>query len=53
MHFDILGGHLVVLSSLAVTSDLFDKRGAIYSSRTRFVIFDVYVTECYVVNDSS
>jgi hypothetical protein len=41
MHLDVLGKHVMVLSSLVVVSDLLDKRGAIYNSRPRFPIFDM------------
>ena len=46
MYFEILGKQLVILSSHQAASDLLEKRSAIYSSRPRFIVHEMYVP-CY------
>ncbi|KIP10341.1 hypothetical protein PHLGIDRAFT_101482 [Phlebiopsis gigantea 11061_1 CR5-6] len=41
MYFNILGKSLVVLNSQTATTDLLEKRGAIYSSRPHLQIFEL------------
>ncbi|EKM54591.1 uncharacterized protein PHACADRAFT_210387 [Phanerochaete carnosa HHB-10118-sp] len=41
MYFNILGKHLVVLSSQEAASDLLEKRSAIYSSRPRSIVHEM------------
>lgn len=44
MHLKIMNLHVVVLSSMEIIADLFEKRGAIYSDRYQSTM----LTELYV-----
>lgn len=41
LYFNTLGQHVVVLNSVQAAVDLLDKRGANYSDRPRFTLFEV------------
>lgn len=43
LYLNVLGRPIIVINSARVAHDLLDKRGANYSSRPRFVLFEVYV----------
>ena len=43
MYFNVLGKHIVVLSSQLAAADLLEKRSAIYSSRPYFTMHKLYV----------
>jgi hypothetical protein len=38
MHINILGKHIIILSSLQAARDILEKRSANYSDRPRFVL---------------
>ncbi|KAF5349315.1 hypothetical protein D9758_011802 [Tetrapyrgos nigripes] len=40
VHIRVFGSSMVILNSIQVAQDLFDKRGAIYSDRPRFVLLN-------------
>lgn len=43
VHIKVLGQHMICLNSLQAATDLLDRRGAKYSDRPRFTLFEVYV----------
>ena len=45
MHFNVLGQHIVVLSNLEKTSDIFEKRSSNYSDRMQMPMIGLYVTD--------
>ncbi len=45
MLFQAMGQRLVVISNLETALELLEKRSAIYSSRPRSVLYDLYVAK--------
>lgn len=43
IHLNVVGNHVVVLNSQAAASDLLEKKSAIYSSRGRHAVFELWV----------
>jgi hypothetical protein len=41
IHYNVLGQSFIVLNSHQAAVDLFDKRGAIYSGRPQFPLFEM------------
>lgn len=41
MNLNVLGKHIIVLSSQKAASDLLEKKSAIYSSRPRYAVFEL------------
>lgn len=52
VHIKVLGQHMICLNSLQASTDLLDRRGAKYSDRPRFTLFEVYVVGELVVRKS-
>jgi hypothetical protein len=41
IHLNLIGTHLMIVNSVEVAHELFDKRSAIYSDRVRNATFDI------------
>ena len=44
MHLKVLNQNIIILNSVKAASELLDKRGALYSDRPRFIVFEMYVS---------
>ena len=54
MHLNVLGQHIVILSSLEVITDLFDKRSSNYSDRKHTIMLhELYVLRSFYYKNLS
>ena len=52
IYLNVLGQHFVILSSLEVISDLFEKRSTIYSDRMQTTMLtDLYVSHSFYLKE--
>ena len=52
IHLNVLGQHFVILSSLEVITDLFDKRSSNYSDRKQLTMLtELYVSHSFHVKE--
>ena len=47
IYLNVLGEHFVILNSLEVISDLFEKRSSNYSDRKQTTMFELYVSHSF------